>query len=672
MTSVKWCAEAGNRVCLVGAGISVDPPSAIPAAMTLMDVMFRWIAADEKAVVDALWARASIVEPNPFAALRFEAIVQAITNVVAPPLDFLKQVQTFGAPNPTHRYLAREIGRGATVVTVNFDDRIEAACLADGIDPRRYVVSSSRRRPPDNAGLLKLHGTFVRKGASVPWATLGKIGGAGLGFDRYPSLCEWIAKKCGDAHLVVAGYSASDHFDVVPLFERCAAPRRVSWMDYVPRGDAVITPFLERDGCPIPRDPRSDHTTFFLSSIAARSPQTMIERVTAPNVSRFIGALGRNEESPEGPLDQQAVEEASRYREQNIVLLREALNGLTVSDRDRRDLLSILLEEDAFGGHLDQNFVRPNEDVESEDRIFALGEELIASLGLEKAATELERMDVSTANDPTADRNRIAGIMAAEMRMGEVGKSFASGIRLVEASATAGMPLYRQLEMLQMHCEDHFDLAISRGLTDVGYAIIRHLEELFTETGHIIAGVQSRLFRARILMKFAIGDDSRRVRLSALKRGYREATAAAYHSLRSGRADVATSAVLLSASFLDLGSNPLGACDILVRFHSWMDATDIRRADVLMNLGVMAARCGEVNLARWGNNSLLDRRIRGAEQAKAWQYVVAANIAAAEGNTADLRRNIRKAEEAGAALEAPYANALEDQLVPLRRKLRGK
>jgi hypothetical protein len=135
---------------------------------------------DDEGLLSELRSASSTSRANPLAALRFEAVIQAVANIVRPPADFLKCIRVLGLPNSTHSFLAREIGRGATVLTVNFDDRIEVACEEFGVDPRRFVVTPANRRPLPGAGLVKLHGTFVRRGRSAPWATLGKIGEAGL------------------------------------------------------------------------------------------------------------------------------------------------------------------------------------------------------------------------------------------------------------------------------------------------------------------------------------------------------------------------------------------------------------------------------------------------------------------------------------------------------------
>jgi len=181
-----------SRIYVVGAGVSVDAPSSIPPAFLILDEVLKWIADVDQKLASEIRARIFLKPTaNPFSLLRFEAVIEAIGNVVGNILPALTEIAKFGAPNLTHHVLAREIARGARVITTNFDTRIETACALAGMDPALQVLNLTSPTVSDACRLLKLHGSF---GPAIesPWATLLRIGNAGIGFSRFPQFDTWF------------------------------------------------------------------------------------------------------------------------------------------------------------------------------------------------------------------------------------------------------------------------------------------------------------------------------------------------------------------------------------------------------------------------------------------------------------------------------------------------
>ena len=207
-------------VVLAGAGISIEEPSGIPAAWGLLEALLEWVAPDAK--VRAGLARRMMPGShlNPYHFLRFEGFIQAVAELDPNVFYYLESTQTYGRPNLNHQLLARMAFEGATVLTTNFDTRIEQAS-GRALLPT-FVLSSRRRAPTPGDRLVKVHGSFPwKRGRNVtPRATLAQIGKLGLGFERFPAFRDWFRAVTDGRHLIVVGYSASDSFDVVPLIER--------------------------------------------------------------------------------------------------------------------------------------------------------------------------------------------------------------------------------------------------------------------------------------------------------------------------------------------------------------------------------------------------------------------------------------------------------------------
>ena len=83
-----------NTTFLVGAGISVDEPSGVPPAPRILQVLCNWIAGNDHALAQQLLERCQPGNVhNPFDFIRFEALIQAITQVAPDILSALRSVE---------------------------------------------------------------------------------------------------------------------------------------------------------------------------------------------------------------------------------------------------------------------------------------------------------------------------------------------------------------------------------------------------------------------------------------------------------------------------------------------------------------------------------------------------------------------------------------------------
>lgn len=165
--------------------------------------------------------------------LRFEGLIERIADFEPKIFSGLGRLETHGSPNAMHRFLADQAHAGALVLTTNFDCRIEQAAIDRHGGLRRFVVGRPLFELKAETKLVKLHGSFLHPQyhdvGSKPVATLTQIARFGLAFSSQRGLRKYLLSRCAGRTLVVAGYSASDSFDVTPLIE--AMPwRSVIWL----------------------------------------------------------------------------------------------------------------------------------------------------------------------------------------------------------------------------------------------------------------------------------------------------------------------------------------------------------------------------------------------------------------------------------------------------------
>jgi len=231
---------------LAGAGISIPPPPALPGATAFIEALVGEITGDpeqRRAILDhTLDGGSNTRFRGDF--LRFEAVVSCIKFAVDPDMELLRIYSGCGAPNHYHHHLAQQLGRGAVVLTTNFDNLIEIACRTVGVDYSLVVTENELAAFCEDPAqfknpLIKLHGghdlTYAEgrqsPGAINVRATLEQVGSIYLGRGAN-HLADAISSVTGDRHLVVMGYSGCDDFDVMPCIMAADLPRGLTWIDH--------------------------------------------------------------------------------------------------------------------------------------------------------------------------------------------------------------------------------------------------------------------------------------------------------------------------------------------------------------------------------------------------------------------------------------------------------
>ncbi len=226
---------------LVGAGISMDPPSNMPSAKQIVRGLLE-LFAPSKEINNLLSLKM----------LRFELVVEKIRNEFDGDLRFLDYLEYVTEPNLIHLFLANTITRGNYVVTTNFDYMIERALLLvlDKQWHKEIIPIITREdfifyQEPENLiksgkyPLYKIHGskyniitgTNTQDSLITTISALGKGREEGETFAIEPFKKATVYNLMNDRTLVVMGYSGSDDFDIGPTLRELPFLNRIIWIE---------------------------------------------------------------------------------------------------------------------------------------------------------------------------------------------------------------------------------------------------------------------------------------------------------------------------------------------------------------------------------------------------------------------------------------------------------
>ncbi|MGM0468055.1 MAG: tetratricopeptide repeat protein [Promethearchaeati archaeon] len=232
-------------VFLVGAGISMDPPSCVPSARMFVRQLFKYYApADE---TDRL---------SYLKSLRYEFLVEKVQNMFDKEIKFLDYLDLIKEPNAIHLFLANMILRYNYIITTNFDYLIELAVkkrlsiypmysthhqkLKVIIQKEDYGQNVSFQYP-----IIKLHGSkwdcinrrLTKDSLITTLSALGRDREEGKTFSIEPYKKILIDYVTQNRDLIIMGYSGSDDFDISPMLAELNNIRNLVWIDHDPDGE---------------------------------------------------------------------------------------------------------------------------------------------------------------------------------------------------------------------------------------------------------------------------------------------------------------------------------------------------------------------------------------------------------------------------------------------------
>ena len=232
--------EKRTYTFLVGAGISMDPPSCVPSARMFVNELFKYYAPKEE-----------IEYLSKLDSLRYEFLAEKIQDLFDKEIKFLDYLDEVKEPNANHVFLANMIMRYNYVVTTNFDFLLEMALkkkLAPFLMSHYYhkkvmVIITKEDYEKDVRSqfpIIKIHGSkwdcikgrLTKNSLITTISALGKDREKGKTFAIEPykrSLIDTVMKY---RDLVVIGYSGSDDFDIGPMLKEITSVKRIIWIEH--------------------------------------------------------------------------------------------------------------------------------------------------------------------------------------------------------------------------------------------------------------------------------------------------------------------------------------------------------------------------------------------------------------------------------------------------------
>ncbi len=230
---------------LVGAGISIDPPSSLISANDIAKGLIEFCSPKEE--INNLLSL-------DFASYRYETLIEFQQDLHDPDLEFMDFFEEFTDPNLIHYCLAGINLMGANIATTNFDYFLELSLsnsiLKENLGKQIELIISKEDyektksleniRNNEKIPIIKLHGskkniiTNENKTDSLITTTsaFGKDREKGRIFDlevyKKPLFDQFLKNRC----LIVMGYSGRDDFDIGPALKEANNIKRIIWIEH--------------------------------------------------------------------------------------------------------------------------------------------------------------------------------------------------------------------------------------------------------------------------------------------------------------------------------------------------------------------------------------------------------------------------------------------------------
>lgn len=232
----------GNLVFLIGAGVSMNPPSNLPSARTISKVLLEYM-------VPAKYLEFI----SNHEGLRYEEIIEHVMSSFDKELRIMEYFNFCRASNIIHFLLAHSIINKSCVITTNFDYLTEWA-LYDSLNEStrsriQLVITKEDFENIENIQeditkgscfVFKIHGSFqnlstkadTRESLITTTSALAadKEEGELLGLESYKK--KVITPLLKDKVLVVMGYSGNDDFDISPFLNNVSGIKHLVWIDH--------------------------------------------------------------------------------------------------------------------------------------------------------------------------------------------------------------------------------------------------------------------------------------------------------------------------------------------------------------------------------------------------------------------------------------------------------
>ena len=252
---------SNNRyIFIVGAGISIDPPSSLLPAPQFVRHLLKLCAPEEE-----------IENLLSLETLRYEIIVEILQRYIDYNLEFLDYFELGNQPNLIHLFLAHAIANGHSVYTTNFDYLIEHALMKILPNKKKSDIipvitkndylqypNSNKAYSDGKYPVYKLHGAKrnIITNIKTTDSLITTISAFGKG-DTLLSLDPYKKKSLSEISknqtLIILGYSGSDDFDIAPVLRTLFDIKTLIWIDHLQEDSTEIYEFDPKKAFIIPK-----------------------------------------------------------------------------------------------------------------------------------------------------------------------------------------------------------------------------------------------------------------------------------------------------------------------------------------------------------------------------------------------------------------------------------
>ncbi|MFX1253713.1 MAG: tetratricopeptide repeat protein [Promethearchaeota archaeon] len=238
---------------LVGAGISIEPPTNLPSARVIASLLLKHIV--PKTELE------TIENLNALEALRYETIIELIEDIFDGSLTFMNYFELDFSPNLIHYFLAHAISQQHYILTTNFDYMIEKA-LVNILPPnkRSNIVPVITREDfeeyqnpqrifnENKYPLYKIHGSkqnIITKEPTIH-SLITTISSLGRGREQGETFAIETYKKPAvrnlteNRSLIIMGYSGNDDFDINPTLMELPNLKRIIWIEHAQKDELTV------------------------------------------------------------------------------------------------------------------------------------------------------------------------------------------------------------------------------------------------------------------------------------------------------------------------------------------------------------------------------------------------------------------------------------------------
>ncbi len=216
-----------------GAGLSIH--SGLPSAFSLISTIVNRLPFDSIEKKDLL---TSLLERLPFEA--FIEILDQYSDI-----DPLLNIFEGATPNDNHRFLAKLLvtGRTKTLCTTNFDDLLENAIKEEGWEQDKDYLLISDLRSFNSVNwdssipkVIKIHGSINNREEMA--ITLRQVASHQV-FEPRKKAIEYLFNSGSHSHVLVAGYSCSDIFDISPQIESLSSKKTIFFVEHDTKSNSI-------------------------------------------------------------------------------------------------------------------------------------------------------------------------------------------------------------------------------------------------------------------------------------------------------------------------------------------------------------------------------------------------------------------------------------------------